>query len=210
MIDLRPACERMTELLARLAADQLAGPTPCAEYAVRDLLDHVDSVSAGFAALARKDAAEQTDGELRSIVADPGDHWRDTVTKHVRSLGEAWDDPAAWQGTTDTGGLELPNELWGKIALTEMVVHGWDLAQATGQPFELPETTLRACYDHVAAFVPDAPVASLWGPAAEVPVEAPLIDRIVGVTGRSGMRPGRGIRPGQSGRASITFRSSAS
>jgi hypothetical protein len=31
--------------------------------------------------------------------------------------------------------------MWGKIALTELVVHGWDIAKATGQPFDLPEGT---------------------------------------------------------------------
>jgi uncharacterized protein (TIGR03086 family) len=103
----------------------------------------------------------------------------------VRSLGEAWDDPAAWQGSSDAGGLVLSNELWGKIALTEMVVHGWDIARATGRPFDLPEQTLRACLDHVAVFVPNAPLPELWGTTVVVGEDAPLLDRIVAITGRT-------------------------
>jgi hypothetical protein len=51
--------------------------------------------------------------------------------------------------------------MWGKITLTELVVHGWDIATATGQPFDLPEHTLQACFQHVATFVPNAPVPGL-------------------------------------------------
>lgn len=36
--------------------------------------------------------------------------------------------------------------MWGRIALTEIGLHGWDLATATGQPFELPEGTLQAVW----------------------------------------------------------------
>jgi hypothetical protein len=42
-------------------------------------------------------------------------------------LARRWQDPAAWEGSADPG-VELPNATWGRIALTEVVVHGWDLA----------------------------------------------------------------------------------
>lgn len=179
MIDLTPACRRMTEVLAGIADDQLTGPTPCAEYTVKDLVEHVDQVSQGFVAIARKDpdAADTDAGDL-------GAAWRDDVAGHVPALGEAWDDPAAWQGSASVPGLELSSEQWGKIAFTEMVVHGWDLAKATGQTYDLPEPTLRACLDHVTVFVPNAPIPELWGQTVTLPADAPLLDRVVAVTGR--------------------------
>lgn len=180
MIDLKPACARMIDLLTRVTAARLDDPTPCAEYSVADLIDHVDSVSQAFIAFARHDA-----GGGQAPAARVGDYWRDSVTKHVGALGEAWDDPAAWQGSTTAGELDLPNERWANIALTEMVVHGWDLAAAIGADFELPEATVLACYDHVSVFVPNAPVEGLWGPPVEVPADAPLLDRLVAVTGRN-------------------------
>ncbi|MEV0699001.1 TIGR03086 family metal-binding protein [Saccharopolyspora sp. NPDC050389] len=185
MIDLKPACRRMTDLLAAIADDQLVGPTPCAEYTVGDLIDHVDEAAHGFAALAGNDLGERADTGSQPTAANLGDDWRRRVAKHVRVLGEAWDDPAAWRGSSGGAGVELPNEVWGKIALTEMVVHGWDLAKATGQPFGLPEETLRACHEHVAEFVPNAPIESLWGRAVETRADAPLLDRIVAITGRT-------------------------
>jgi hypothetical protein len=62
-------------------------------------------------------------------------------------------------------------------------VHGWDLATATDQPFDLPEPTLRACWEYVSEFLPNlsAAVRASWGPAVPVPPDAPLLDRIVGM-----------------------------
>ncbi|KND28199.1 TIGR03086 family metal-binding protein [Streptomyces acidiscabies] len=181
MIDLKPACRQMIDVLAGVSDEQLTSPTRCTEYTVRDLIAHVDEASQGFAGLALK-GTDAAAAELDA--ANLGDDWRGGVAKNVQALGDAWDDPAAWQGTTHAAGVDLPNDTWGKIALTETVVHAWDLAKATGQPFDLPDDTLQACYAHVAAFVPNAPVEGLWGPAVEVPADAPLLDRIVAITGR--------------------------
>lgn len=109
--------------------------------------------------------------------------------EHVQALGRAWDHPAAWEGIGNLPGSDLPNMTWGKINLRELVVHGWDLAKATGQPFELPEQLPQASFDHVAAFVSNAPLRDLWGPPVEVLPDASLLDRIVAVTGRAPLTP---------------------
>ena len=183
MIDLKPACRGMTEVVARIAEDRFDDPTPCPEYTVADLIDHVDHVTRGATALAQGDG----DGLAAASAPEPvhlEPDWPDVVAQRLAALGAAWDDPAAWEGS-GVPGSDLSNETWAKIALTELVVHGWDLARATGQPFELPGPTLQACLDHVAAFVPDAPVPELWGPPVDVPADADLIDRIVAITGRT-------------------------
>lgn len=185
MIDLKPACQGMIQALSGVTDDQLSGPTPCDEYTLGDLVDHVDQVARGATALARRtaDGVDITDTELLATHRRAG--WRDHVSEPVRELGEAWDDPAVWQGSGNVPGSDLSNEIWGKIALTELVVHGWDIAVAIGQPFSLPESTLQACLGHVADFVPNAPVPGLWGPAVDVAPDAPLLDRIVAITGRT-------------------------
>lgn len=52
MIDLKPACRRMIDVLAGVTDDQLTSSSPCREYTVGDLIDHVDQVSRGSTALA--------------------------------------------------------------------------------------------------------------------------------------------------------------
>ncbi|AKU15512.1 TIGR03086 family metal-binding protein [Luteipulveratus mongoliensis] len=166
MIDLKPACAEMRNVLAALTDRHLAEPTPCAEYRVRDLVEHVDQVAHGFIGLAGGSSSEE-----------------DSPVAHVMGLGDAWDDSAAWDGSSG-GDVGLSNATWGKIALTEMVVHGWDLAVASGQTFELPEDTLQACLAHVATFVPNAPVPELWGTPVELAPGASSLHRILAVTGR--------------------------
>ncbi len=178
MIDLKPACEQMIEVVSGIANEQLVAPTPCIEYTVGDLIDHVDLVVLGATALALgRDLPEAGYSTLKP-------DWQNIVIQHVRTLGKAWDDPAAWEGTGNVPGPDLSNTTWGKITLTELVVHGWDLANATDQPFDLPEPTVQACFDHVAVFVPNAPVPDLWGPPVEVSPDASQLDRIVAITGR--------------------------
>ncbi|GAA5096552.1 TIGR03086 family metal-binding protein [Nocardia iowensis] len=185
MIDLKPACETMIYLLTGTSDDQLTRPTPCAEYTVADLIDHIDEVAQGFAAIARKDTGEP-DGTVAEATPEHSAEGRRLIAARVRTLGQAWDDQAAWHGDTAlTADVVLTNETWGKIALTEMVVHGWDLAVATDRSCTLPAATLRACLAHVIEFIPNAPVPELWGSAVETSDDAGLIERIVAVTGRN-------------------------
>jgi uncharacterized protein (TIGR03086 family) len=185
VIDLTPACDRMVELIAAVDDAQLTLPTPCAEYSVADLIDHVAQVARGATALARGEEEGMNLPGTGPDATHPDLGWRDRITVHLRELGEAWQDPAAWEGIGDDAPLGMSNEIWGRIAFTEVVVHGWDLAVAIDQPFELPEATLQACWDHVAEFVPQAPLPDLWGPPVAVDGDAPLLDRIVALTGRT-------------------------
>ena len=190
MIDLKPACDQMIEVVSGIAKEQLSGPTPCTEYTVGDLIDHVDLVAQGATALAR--GSELPDTGYSHLEPD----WQGTFVHHLQALGEAWEDPAAWEGSGNVPGSDLSNLTWGKITLTELVVHGWDIAIAIGQPFDLPEHTLQACFDHVAVFVPNAPLPDLWGPPVEVPPDAALLVRILAITGRAPYRISYGCQGG--------------
>ena len=53
----------------------------------------------------------------------------------VVELAAAWRDPAAWEGMTEAGGLRMPADVMGAVALDQLVLHGWDLAGATSQSF---------------------------------------------------------------------------
>ncbi|WP_405779129.1 TIGR03086 family metal-binding protein [Streptomyces sp. NBC_01378] len=174
VFDLRPACQRMIDVVAGITDGQLAGGTPCDDFTVAGLLAHVDAAAVRLAAVTRGEAAEPQGVSPRELIGH-----------HVRALATAWQEPSAWQGSTDLG-LELANEVWGRIALTEMVVHGWDLATATGQPFDVPEPTLRGCLEYLTEFLPKlpAPARSPWGTAVPVSPDAPLLDRVIGMAGR--------------------------
>ncbi|WP_280267219.1 TIGR03086 family metal-binding protein [Nocardia wallacei] len=197
MIDLKPACHTVIDLLESVSADQLDHPTPCAEYSVADLIHHFADVAQGFGELARKQAAGEPTPRTTDI---------HKVAARVWELGEAWAEPTAWEGTGGSADLQLPNEQWGKIALTELVVHGWDIAVALDRTFWMPEETLRSCLDHVAVFIPNAPIPALWAPAVETPDDAPLIHRIVAITGRDPHwtpATAQSARPHKSARTSV-------
>jgi len=180
MLDLKPAAQGLIDLLGMIDPTEFDYPTPCTEYTVADLLEHLDEMARGSTALASR-APEPVAAGSPITLSDNG--WRDTLSCHLRDLAAAWAEPCAWEGTTDVG-IELPNAVWGRIALAELVVHGWDLTQALDRPFSLPEPTLLGCLDHVTEFIPNAPIPELWGSTVSISADAPLLDRIVAITGR--------------------------
>ena len=179
MIDLTPACEVTAALVAALHDDELALPTPCEAMDVAGVVSHLDLGGRGFTGIARRAADEPAP----PFGPDRGPTWRRDVAAVLAGLADAWRDPAAWEGSTDTG-VELPNATWGLAALTEVVVHGWDVAHATGRALVFPDDVLRATLEHVRVFVPVAPVPALWGTPASLPDTTPLLDRVVAATGR--------------------------
>ena len=88
---------------------------------------------------------------------------------------------------TQAGGIELPGEQAGIVALDELVLHGWDVARASGQPYEPDPALLEIVHDFVAQFSGpgmDEQREGLFGPEVEVPADAPLLDRVLGLAGR--------------------------
>jgi uncharacterized protein (TIGR03086 family) len=184
-IDLAPAAAPLAALVRATDDDGLRAPTPCADWSVADLFDHLDVVAVGSVALARRD----DDPGPGTGPSDPG-RWkagrREALATRIGAMADAWRDPAAWEGTAGAPGLQLARPTWALIGLTELVVHAWDLARALDRPApELPDETLRACLDHVTEFVPGAPLPELWGDPVTPGVDAGLLDRIVAVTGRT-------------------------
>ena len=75
----------------------------------------------------------------------------------------------------------------GVVALNEVLVHGWDLAAATGQPYEVDQAAAEACLRFAVDLAAGAPEMrnGMYGPVVPVPADAPVLDRLLGQTGRN-------------------------
>lgn len=171
-------------IVRAIRADQLTAPTPCQEYDVRRLLHHLLYWGPSLEGAAR--------GSVVAPPADPepeleltGDDWVGSVTGQVDRLATAWSDPAAWEGTTQLGGPpSLPAAIVGGMVLTELVVHGWDLARATGQPPQWDDRVLAFVHREVAGTAEQGRQLGVYGPLVRVPGTAPVLDQLLGLTGR--------------------------
>lgn len=183
MIDLGPAADGMRRLLAGLDDARLDAPTPSRDTTVGDLVDHVGSLTLAFTAAARKETGDAAGQPPVPAAANLEPGWRDRIGRDLDGLVAAWSDPSAWDGFTRIGGVDLPGEVCGLVALDELLVHGWDLAVASGQPFDASDAEVLAATAFVANF--DAPRdGTLFGPVVAVPDGAPALDRLLSLTGR--------------------------
>ncbi|MFD0022271.1 TIGR03086 family metal-binding protein [Streptomyces sp. NPDC058382] len=184
--DLAPAARRIAALLDAVDDTTLSGPTPCPGVTVGALLAHVDGLATAFRDAARKELGPATDEppEVAEMVLDDG--WRGTLPQALDEMVAAWRSPEAWQGMTRAGSVDLPGGIAGLVGLNELVLHGWDLARATGQPFGAEEAHLHSTLALLADLGEDPPAGSPFGPPVPVPDDAPLLDRAVA---RSGRRP---------------------
>lgn len=186
-IDLEPATKQLAELVVGVPDELLGQPTPCADTSVGDLVDHIAGLSVAFTAAATKTTPEERAKKARADAANLDPDWRDQIPRDLASLAQAWVDPAAWEGMTEAGGIEMPGEVAALVALDEVVIHAWDLARATGQPFACDDESLQAVHGFVLQFSSPEMAEQrkgLFGPVFDVPDDAPLLDRVVGLTGR--------------------------
>jgi uncharacterized protein (TIGR03086 family) len=186
MLDLEPATTALTQLVTNVRDDQLTGATPCSETTLGDLLDHVDGLSQAFTAAALKSGTEASNSGPSADASRLGTEWRERISGRLDELAAAWRDESAWQGMTRAGGQDLPAELAGVIALNEVIVHSWDIAAASGQPFDCDPALVEAACGFVRPTVAENPggVPGLFGPAVDVPDNASPLDQLIGLTGR--------------------------
>jgi len=153
------------------AADKLGETTPCDAWDVRTLLDHLIDTQKFFAAKARGEDVPFPTATPPSVIGD--------------------DPVAAYEGTRqevlrahrEPGALEKTGPMLG-IALTDQLVHGWDLATATGQDATMPEDLAEAAFATIDGRLTDEQRGKSFKAAVDVPDDASAQDRLLAYTGR--------------------------
>lgn len=183
--DLTNATELVGQVVGAVTDDQLDLATPCPGYDVRGLLGHLHGLSLAFAAAAARDFGPFTDTAPDSS-APPvlPDDWRTSIPASLSALGAAWAYPAAWQGMTRAGGVDLPGEIAGVVALDEVVLHGWDLAVATGAAYQPDDASAAVVLGFLTESRKEPVPEGLFGPVVPVPHDASAFDRALGLAGR--------------------------
>jgi uncharacterized protein (TIGR03086 family) len=168
----------LSDLVASLDERQLGAPTPCANFDLRQVLEHMIGGATVFAAAFRGD--EPTGGP-----PDEGD----VLAAFPKAMGELQDamrSRGALERTIAAPFGEVPGEVFGRFVALDGLVHGWDIAIASGQRYDPPADIVAA----VDAFAREAITDGMrdgdtFARATPVPEGASAIERVVAFTGRT-------------------------
>ena len=116
-------------VIAGITPEQLDRPTPCAEFTVRGVLEHMVGGATMFAASYRGQAP--ADPDLSDVLG--------AIGPTLEDLGAAMSAPGALDRTIAAPFGEVPGDAFARFVVLDGLVHGWDLATATGQPYDPPE-----------------------------------------------------------------------
>jgi uncharacterized protein (TIGR03086 family) len=160
----------------------LDAPTPCTDWDLRTLLNHTILWTAYSAE--RRAYGQNVAEELMSkdFTADPG--FAHDYQAQVGQAVQAWSDPKAWAGDRSVMGSGTPAADVAAMLIMEMVLHGWDIAQATGQDYRCDGALAEAVLSTVGAQA--EMFRQYQGFADAVPVSdgATAFDRALSVSGR--------------------------
>jgi uncharacterized protein (TIGR03086 family) len=193
MFDLEPATDVMSRLVGGVGEEQLDAPTPCGQTTVAGLLNHVEGFCIAFTAAATKTSSERSGQAPSANASNLEPQWRALIPYRLTELARVWRLGDSWTGMTKAGGLDLPSDIAAHIVLNELVVHGWDIAAGTGQAFTADPGLLESAHAWVRSVVAENPNGSkgLFGPPVETPTDAPMVDQLIGLTGRDPLWPSR-------------------
>jgi uncharacterized protein (TIGR03086 family) len=180
-------CERAVAatatVLRDVRPDRYDTPTPCAGWNVRALINHLIGANRLFAAWAV--------GEKPEMAVLGADHLADgEPVKLYKEAARAALDAFATPGATDRLATLPSGDSGPRIVdmyLMEQVLHGWDLAAATGQDRNPDPAVTRAVYDAWYGRVPAAvrDLGTVFGPEQPCPPDASVADRLAAYLGRS-------------------------
>jgi uncharacterized protein (TIGR03086 family) len=183
----RATADLAAAAVAAVPGDRWSAPTPCTDYDVRTLVDHL----AWGAVLSQRSATRTPFEHDWSTPAPPPfladrepSEWAAALAPELDAAADAWADPAAWEGETLMGSAPMAASVVGPMMLAEFALHGWDVARAAGAPYEVPAEVGRAVLAAVEPLASMGRDGGWYGPEVPVPADAPAFERALGLTGR--------------------------
>ena len=180
--EMTEAADAAARTVSHVDPSQFGRQTPCTEWDVRTLLNHlIVWTSYSLEARANGESVGQ-DVIDRDFAAAPG-FAADYRAQLDRALA-AWADPAKWAGSLDVMGSPTPDADVAALNISEMVLHGWDLAAATGQAYTVSEPAAAAALRAALANADLFRQYKGFAEPVEVPPTASTLDRVLALSGR--------------------------
>ena len=169
-------------VLARVSKEQLSGETPCAQWKVSDLINHIVGGQYFFEAGAKgkPPAGSETDFSAGDFVA--------AFDESAKQCVAAFRADGVMEKTLTLPFGQMPGSAFCAIAATDTFTHGWDLAKATGQNTDLAPELAGQLLTGAKAFISPgfrSPEGNPFGPECQAPAGASTADELAAFLGRT-------------------------
>jgi len=186
MVDLPAVHARALEttgpVVAGVRADQWGAPSPCDGWDVRALLNHV--VSGNFWVTPLVDGqtidavGDRLDGDLL------GDDPAAAYDTSAAEAAAAFRRPGAMESPVAVSYGPVPGSVYCGHRFLDVLIHGWDLARATGQDATLPADLVDACFEVVEPQQDLLAGSGMFGTVQSVPAAADRQTQLLAILGR--------------------------
>jgi uncharacterized protein (TIGR03086 family) len=171
LVDLYAQASAWTTSKVDAATDKLDAPTPCDDWNVATLLNHMLETQRYFLGAARaEDASPPSPNPPDLIGADPVADFDAARAEMLRAYGVP--------GVIDKTGPSLG------IAFSDLLLHGWDLAKATAQDATMPEGLPAAAFQMIHGRFTDDQRKGVFKPEVKAAADASAQDKLLAYTGR--------------------------
>lgn len=185
-MELDQLLERTTEMTGRIIGgvkpEQFSAPTPCSEWDVRGVLNHVIGGNFFFAKVAAGEQV-QVPAEPRDLV---GDDPASAYNEGAKLALEAWRAPGVAEKIVHMPVGDMPGAFGTGLHFMDHLVHGWDIARATGQEDLVDQELAEAAYGLIQGNIGDdlRKPGGPFGPEVAAPEGCSPVERLVAYLGR--------------------------
>lgn len=172
----RVRAAEFTRRVDAVPAGRWDDPSPCAGWSARDVLAHMLDNHHEMPGYAGITLTVDT-----SVETDPRGAWTEARDKMQNLLEDPGRADAGYDGYF---GRTSVSDTVDKFLGCDLVVHAWDIARATGQDEKLPADEAATFFELMSPFGDTLRMSGVCGPEVEVPAEASMQDRLLGLMGR--------------------------
>jgi uncharacterized protein (TIGR03086 family) len=167
-----------------ITPDQLDNQSPCDEWTVRDVINHLTVGATVFATCVRDGSI--TDERLGALMTEDnlGDDYQAAFRDASDAAIAAFGSPGAADRIVTMPFGTMPAGVALNIAVFDVTIHTWDLARGSGQGMQLDADTLAEAYALAQAMIPDMREHGVIGAEVTISADAPLEDRLAALAGR--------------------------
>jgi uncharacterized protein (TIGR03086 family) len=180
--EMAAAAAEDSRVVAGASTHPLDGPTPCTDWDLRTLLNHTILWTAYSAERRARD--EKLPDELTTTDFTAQPDYAKAYAAQIDRAVTAWSEPGAWTRELGMMGTPTPSADVGALLVAEMVLHGWDIARATGQDYHCDGPVLAAAAQAVAANAELFRQYQGFAEPVELAPDAPEFDRLLATSGR--------------------------